>query len=398
MEAHPPGGRGSDQGSMPSERRRPEDFLELVERARRGRLKLYLGFAAGVGKTYRMLEEAHALKKRGVDVVLAFVEPHSRAETAALIEGLEYVPRKTISYRGVTLEEMDLDAVMERRPAVAVVDEIAHTNAPGMRHRKRYQDVLALLDSGINVIAAFNVQHLESLHDLVETATGVTVRETVPDTFLKQADQVVTLDLSAEDLLDRLRAGKIYAPDKVSWALEHFFKEENLATLRELVLREVAESVERAAARPPVPHAPEARPTTGKVLVCMASYSPRAAMLLRRGSRLAGRLNTDWYVVYVETPAEAPMRIDAEAQRHLHRNIEMARELGAEVVRLKASDPVKAILHFARSHDVGYLIVGRTHQPRWRRLLGRDVMQRLGDEAAGLDVYIVSFEGIGGAR
>jgi two-component system sensor histidine kinase KdpD len=381
---------------MTPERRRPEDFLELVERARRGRLKVYLGFAAGVGKTYRMLEEAHALKKRGVDVALAFIEPHGRAETAALIAGLEYVPRRTIEYRGVTLEEMDLAAVLARRPHVALVDEIAHTNAPGGPHRKRYQDVLALLDAGINVIAAFNVQHLESLHDLIERATGVTVRETVPDTFLKQADQVVTLDLSAEDLLDRLRAGKIYTPDKVPWALDHFFKGENLATLRELVLREVAESVERAAAKPSLPRlAATSRPTTGKVLVCMASYSPRAATLLRRGSRLAGRLSTDWYVVYVETPAEAPMRIDAAAQRHLHRNIEMARELGAEVVRLKAPEPVRAILDFARTHHVGYLIVGRTRRPLWRRLLGRDIMQRLVNEAAGFDVHIVSSEGRG---
>jgi two-component system sensor histidine kinase KdpD len=382
---------------MTPERRRPEDFLELVERARRGRLKLYLGFAAGVGKTYRMLEEAHALKKRGVDVVLGFIEPHGRAETAALIEGLDYLPRRKIEYRGVTLEEMDLDAVIARRPQVALVDEIAHTNAPGMKHRKRYQDVLALLDAGINVIAAFNVQHLESLHDLIERATGVSVRETVPDTFLKQADQVVTLDLSAEDLLDRLRAGKIYTPDKVPWALQHFFRDENLATLRELVLREVAESVERAAARPSPERAPEAaRAATGKILVCMASYSPRAATLLRRGSRLAGRLNTDWYVVYVETPAEAPLRIDAEAQRNLLRNIEIARELGAEVVRLKAPEPVEAILEFARTHDVGYLLVGRTHQPRWRRLLGRDVTQRLVEKAVGFDVHIVSFERKGG--
>jgi len=398
----PPGrlaeGLGAVGAHITGERRRPEDFLELVESARRGRLKVYLGFAAGVGKTYRMLEEAHALRERGVDVVLGFIEPHGRAETAALIEGLEYIPRRRIEYRGVVLEELDLEAIVARRPQLALVDEIAHTNAPGSRHRKRYHDVLELLDAGISVIAAFNVQHLESLHDLIERTTGVTVRETVPDTFLEQADQVVTLDLSAEDLLDRLRSGKIYTPDKVPWALEHFFTETNLATLRELVLREVAESVERTAARPSLARPRESsRPTTGKILVCMASYSLRAAALLRRGSRLAGRLNRDWYVVYVETPAEAPMRIDAEAQRHLHHNIEIARELGAEVVRLKAPDPVPAILKFARTHDVGYLIVGRTHQPRWRRLLRRGIVQRLVDEASGFDVHIMSFEEPAGA-
>src|SRR5215813_10861063 len=195
---------------MTTNRKRPEDFLELVERAKRGRLKVYIGPAAGVGKTYRMLEEAHALQRRGVDVVLGFVETHDRADTAALLEGLEQVPRRRVDYRGLTVEEMDLDAVLARHPQVAVVDEIAHTNVPGSRNKKRYQDVLELLDAGINVVCAFNVQHLESLKDVVERATGVTIRETVPDSFLKQADQVVNLDLAAEDLLERLRAGKIY--------------------------------------------------------------------------------------------------------------------------------------------------------------------------------------------
>ncbi|MFL5421387.1 MAG: histidine kinase, partial [Myxococcales bacterium] len=228
--------------------KRAEDFLELVERARRGRLKLYVGFAAGVGKTYRMLQEAHELRKRGVDVVVAFVEPHGRAETIALVEGLEVVPRRRIDYRGVPVEEMDLEAVLARRPQVAVVDEIPHTNIPGSRNRKRWQDVLGLLDAGINVIGALNVQHLESLNGLIERATGVVVRETVPDSFLKQADQVVNLDLSVEDLIDRLRAGKIYAAEKVTAALENFFQPQNLATLRELSLREVAESLERTGA------------------------------------------------------------------------------------------------------------------------------------------------------
>jgi len=374
-------------------RARPEDFLELVGRAKRGRLKLYLGFAAGVGKTYRMLEEAHALKRRGVDVVIGFIETHGRAETAALVGELEVVPRTRVEYRGVAIEEMDLEAVVTRRPQVALVDEVAHTNVPGSRHRKRYQDVLALCEAGINVICAFNVQHLESLKDLVERATGVVVRETVPDTFLKQADQVVTMDLTVEDLLERLRAGKIYAPEKVAWALEHFFDDENLKTLRELVLREVAESVERSAAKPKGDAAEErGKAAVGKVMVCMASHSPRAAWLLRRGSRMAGRLSTDWYVAYVETPEEAPDRIDAAAQRHLHENIAMARELGAEVVRLKSRDPVAAILDFARSRGVGHLILGRTHRPRWKRMLRRDITQRLLDEATEMDVHVVAMQ------
>lgn len=372
---------------------RPQDFLELLERARRGRLKVYIGSAAGVGKTYRMLEEAHDLKHRGVDVVLAFVETHGREETAALLPGLEVVPRRRVEYRGVAVEEMDLDAVLARRPQVAIVDELAHTNAPGSRHHKRYQDVLELLDAGINVLCSFNIQHLESLNALVQRVTGVAVRETVPDAFLKQADQVVNLDLAVEDLLERLKGGKIYAAEKVPWALEHFFKPDRLSTLRELALREVAESIDRSvAAQVNAGVASPEAATSERVMVCLSSHPPRANELLQRGSRLAGRLSTDWFVVYVETPNEAPTRIDAEVQRHLLENTQRARELGAEVVRLKAADSAAALLDFARSHGVGHILIGRSRQPWWRRLLGRSVMHRLVDEAAGFDLHIVSFE------
>ncbi|HEY2904133.1 MAG TPA: universal stress protein, partial [Polyangia bacterium] len=277
------------------------------------------------------------------------------------------------------------------------VDELAHTNVPGSRNRKRYQDVIELLDAGINVIGAFNVQHLESLKDVVERATGVAIRETVPDSFLKQADQVVNLDLSVEDLQERLRAGKIYDSEKVGWALEHFFKDANLGHLRELALREVAESVERSSAR---------RPSTGevvngggtrngqgsRVMVCLSSASPRGATLVRKGSRLAGRLSTDWFVVFVETPRETPDRIDSEAQRHLMTNTDLARELGAEIIRLRGSQPVHAILEFARSHGVGHIVIGRSHQPSWKQILGRSVPMRLVSEATGLDVHVVSTE------
>jgi len=372
---------------------RPEDFLELVERAKRGRLKVYIGAAAGVGKTYQMLEEAHALKKRGVDVVLAFIETHGREETATLIAGLEVIPRRQLEYRGVVVEEMDLDAVLARQPQVAVVDELAHTNLPGCRHKKRYQDVLALLDAGINVICAFNVQHLESLNDLVKQATSVIVRETVPDSFLRQADQVVNLDLAAEDLLDRLRAGKIYGQEKIPWALEHFFKPENLSILRELALREVAESIDRTvSAQLSVNEAARKVAASNRVMVCLASHSPHGLALMRRGSRMAGRLNTDWFVVYVETPREELHRIDAEAQRFLLENEQKARELGAEVVRLQAKDPVPALLAFARSHGIAHIIVGRSRQPWWRQVLGRSVTLRLAKEAEGFDLHIVSFE------
>jgi two-component system, OmpR family, sensor histidine kinase KdpD len=371
-------------------RPRPEDFLALLERGKRGRLKLYIGFAAGVGKTYRMLEEAHELLARGIDVVVGYVETHGRQETAALVEGLPVIPRRAVSYRGVSVEEMDVDAILARKPAVAVVDELAHTNLPVCRHRKRYQDVEELLSAGISVVGAFNVQHLESLNDLVERATGVEVRETLPDSFLQLADQVVNLDLAVEDLQERLRAGKIYRTDKVPQALERFFKHDNLVTLRELALREVAESLERsAAARPAAESA--AHPAAGRVMVCLSSFPPHATALLRRGSRAAGRLNTDWFVVYVETPSEAPNLIDAEAQRHLLANIEKAREAGAEVVRLRAKDPVPALLDFAHSHGVALILIGRSEAGGWRRWLGFTSDLRLVRQATDLDVQVVAF-------
>lgn len=374
-------------------RPRAEDFLELVERARRGRLKLYIGFAAGVGKSYRMLEEAHALEKRGVDVVLAFIEPHDRPDTQALIDGLPAVPRRRVEYRGVSVEDMDLDAVLARKPEVAIVDEIPHSNVPGSRNKKRYQDVLALLDAGINVIGALNIQHLESLNDLVLRVTGVTVRETVPDSFLSVADQIVNLDLAVEDLQERLKAGKIYHPDKIPWALDHFFQDKNLSMLRELALREVAHSLERSTDAQ-AQREPSYRPrsSSDRVMVCMSSSPPRAATLLRKGSRMAGRLNTDWFLVYVETPSESPERIDAESQRHLLANIARARELGAEFVRLKAADPVHAILDFARSHRIGNILIGQSHQPIWRHWLGRSVPLRLVREARDIDLHIVAFD------
>jgi two-component system, OmpR family, sensor histidine kinase KdpD len=378
---------------MTTVRTRAEDFLEVVQRARRGGLKLYIGFAAGVGKTYRMLEEAHALKQRGVDVVIGFVETHGRADTEKLIAGLEVIARRATTYRGVTVDEMDTDAILARKPRICIVDEIPHTDVPGSKNKKRYQDVIDILSAGINVIGALNIQHLESLKDVVERASGVPIRETVPDSFLKEAVQVVNLDLSVEDLVERLRAGKIYAADKIDWALQHFFQDGNLMTLRELALREVAESLERQSetrARGGGGGELRAVPTRGRVMVCMSSYPPHAEAMLRKGSRMAGRLSGDWFVVYVETPREAPTRIDAEAQRHLLANIELARELGAEVVRLQARDPVPALVDFARSHGVGHIVIGRSHQPAWRQWLGRAVPLRVLAEAEDMDVHIIA--------
>jgi two-component system sensor histidine kinase KdpD len=366
-------------------------FADLVRTRERGKLKLYIGSAAGTGKTYRMLSEAHALHARGVDVVIGFVETHRRAETEAQIRDLEVVPRRRIEYRGVVLEEMDLDAVIARRPQVAIVDELAHTNVPGGGRDKRWQDVMALLDDGISVISAVNVQHLESLNDVIQRTLGVTVRETVPDWVVGMADQVVNLDISAEDLRQRLAEGKIYPIEKIQSALASFFTPENLTTLRELALREVASSVERAreeiAAR-------EARPadrrTVDRLMVAMSSQAELTATLLRKASRIAGRLNQDWYCVYVQTPDESPSRIDTTLQRQLVANIQRAQALGAEVVKLQGADVAGALLGFARERGVTLIVVGRPGRPWWKRLLGGAVTDRLIANDAGVDVLVVA--------
>lgn len=359
----------------------------------RGLLKLYIGSAAGVGKTYRMLQEAHDLRRRGVDVVVGFVETHGRAETQAVVGDLEVVPRLAIPYRGVELEEMDLDGILRRAPEVALVDELAHTNVPGLRHRKRWEDVLALLDHGINVLSAMNVQHLESLNDVVERTLGVTVRETVPDWVVTQAEQVVNIDLSAEDLRQRLREGRIYAPAKVPDALTNFFTEENLTTLRELALREVASSVDRA--RQEIlrrESGTRATRTVDRIAVAMASDPPTTRILLRKASRIAGQLNTDWFCVHVQTPDERADRVDAAVQRRLVENIQLAQSMGAEFVKLESADVAGALAAFARERGVTLLIVGRSRRSRWSRLLSGAVIDRLVESGRGLDVLVVSVE------
>jgi len=368
--------------------RHPADFLELVERGRRGRLKLYIGSAPGVGKTHRMLQEAQALRLRGVDVVLGFVDPRGRPETAALALGLEVVPLRRLEFRGFSTEDLAIDAVLARHPEVVLIDDIAHTNPPDSRNARRYEDVLELLDAGIHVIGALGVQHLESLNDLVHRITGVQVHDTVPDTFVKKADQVVNIDVPVEELLERLHAGRILSAEAIPSALEGVFRPECLQSLRELALREVAETLDR---RGP---SREATPSqvAGRIMVCLSSSSPRAAALLRRGSRFAGRLATDWFVVYVETPAEAPGRISPHVQASLVRNVERARELGAEVVRLKARDSVRALVDFARSHGVATLLVGKSQRSFWSRLVGGSPADRLLREASEFDLYLVAEE------
>ena len=371
------------------------DFLDLVRRRERGKLKVYIGSAAGTGKTYRMLHEAHDLRRRGVDAVVGFVETHGRAETAAQVRDLEVVPRRRIDYRGVTLEDMDVDAVVSRRPEVAVVDELAHTNVPGSKHRKRWEDVGELLDEGVNVITAVNVQHLESLNDVIQRTLGVTVRETVPDWVVTQADQVINLDISAEDLRQRLQEGKIYALEKVPTALLNFFTPENLTTLRELALREVASSVDRV--REEIVRREEGgqqgrRSTVDRLLVAMSSDPPQTAVLLRKASRIAGRLNSDWYCVYVQTSEERADRIDSVVQRKLVENIQMAQGMGAEVVKLTGDDVAQLLCKFARERGVTLLIVGQSTRSWWHRLRRGSVVERLVNNDQGLDVLVVSLD------
>jgi two-component system sensor histidine kinase KdpD len=368
------------------------DFLTLVRGRRRGNLKVYIGSAAGVGKTFRMLQEAHDLRRRGIDVVVGFVETHGRADTAAQLGDLEVVPRRRIEYRGVVLEEMDVDAVIARNPEVAIVDELAHTNVPGLARRKRWEDVIEFLEHGINVISAVNVQHFESLNDVIERTLGVQVRETVPDWVVAQADQVVNIDLASEDLRQRLVEGKIYAPDKVDRALSNFFTPENLTTLRELALREVASSVDRrrqAIVRRESGATPK---TVDRILVAMSSDPPFTKILLRKASRIAGQLNSDWYCVYVQTPEERADRIDSSIQRRLVENIQLAQSMGAEVVKLEGKDVAGAIAGFAHEHGVTLVVVGQSRRSRWHRARHGSVIERLIREHRGLDVLVVSLD------
>jgi two-component system sensor histidine kinase KdpD len=376
---------------------RPEtsEFVELLKSRERGKLKVYIGSAAGVGKTYRMLQEAHDLRRRGMDVVAGFVETHGRADTAAQIGDLEVVPRRQIAYRGVTLEEMDIDAVIARAPAVVIVDELAHTNVPGSRHAKRWQDVELLLDEGVSVISAVNVQHLESLNDIIAETLGVTVRETIPDWVVTDADQVVNLDISAEDLRQRLTDGKIYAAEKIPAALANFFTEENLTTLRELALREVASNVDRfresITRGDVVRKTPQSVRTVDRLMVALPSQLTLTEELLRKASRIAGRLNLDWYCVYVQTPAERADRIDATVQRKLVDNIQKAQSMGAEVVKLEGTDVASTLVQFAVEHGVTLIVAGQSRRNWWQHVTRGSVVDKLVNNAMDIDVLVISF-------
>jgi len=370
----------------------PESLLAKIKESEAARMRVYIGAAAGVGKTYQMLEEAHELKRQGVDIVLGYIEPHGRIETETLVEGLEQVPRRKLEYQGTVFEELDVDAVIARHPSIVVIDELAHTNVPGSKNQKRYQDVIDILDAGISVITAVNIQHIESLNDAVTRITGVRVRETVPDSFFKRANEVVDIDVSVDTLRTRLRQGKIYPIEKIQQALNNFFRKGNLSALRELALRRVAldqatkahdyrqrEGLEQAAI-------PE------KVMVAMASRGS-AKRILRAGSRIAGRLASDWYAVYVETPNEEMGRIKPEDHAALLENIRFARDLGAKVIKLKGRRVADALIDFARKEGITHVVFGQSARSRWDIFLHGSVINRFLRDVRDASVHVVPLEG-----
>jgi two-component system sensor histidine kinase KdpD len=377
----------NQNGKRPS----PESLLAKLKEGERASLRVYIGAAPGVGKTYQMLGDAHLLKKQGVDIVAAIIEPHGREDTKSMIGDLELVPVRRIEYRGVAMEEMDVDAVIRRHPAIAIVDELAHTNVPGSKNLKRYQDVVDLLDAGISVITAVNIQHLESLNDVVSRTTGVRVRETVPDHFLKRADEVVNVDVSVDTLRTRLRQGKIYDVVKIEQALNNFFRKGNLSALRELALRQVATDQASKAHDYREREGLEQAVIPEKVMVAIASRGS-AKKLLRVGSRIAGRLASDWYAVYVETPDEEPGRIKPQDYAALQENISFAEEIGARVVKLKASRVADALIDFAKREGFTHVVFGQTSRSRWDILLHGSIINRFLDEVRDATVQVVPLE------
>lgn len=367
---------------------RADEFLRMIRRAQRGRLKLYLGYCAGVGKTYQMLQEGHRLKGEGIDVVIGLLETHGRSDIAKLAKGLEVVPRRRQEYRGITVEEMDADAILARKPQVALIDELAHTNVPGSRNEKRYQDVQDILAAGIHVISTMNVQHLESLYDIVEKAVGVKVRERLPDSVLAEADEIVDVDLATEDLKKRLEEGKIYPADRIKTALANFFVPSNLEKLRELTLRELASQIDL---RRRETQDEESGAASDQVMVCLSSHGPNSEKLLRYGSRLAGRLNRNWYAVYVQTPSEEATVIDAHTQRILSDTLTLAKQLGAMVFTYKGEDIVDTILRFAKEYRVGHIVVGRSHpKPLWKRIgMNKAIVANLVKTARGVTIIVI---------
>ncbi len=363
-----------------------QHFLELIKKSRRGKLKIYIGMSAGVGKTYRMLQEAQSLLRNGVDIKIGYIETHQRKETHALLEGLPLIPRRTLFYKGKELEELDVMAILTLRPEVVVIDELAHTNIEGSKNEKRWQDVLDILDAGINVISAVNIQHIESLHAEIKSITGIDVAERIPDSMLQQADEVVNIDLTADELITRLKEGRIYTPDKIEIALKNFFQSERILQLRELALKEVASQVERKIETelPRNTHLKQER-----FLACISSNYEIAKKVIRKTARLAAYYNSKWYLLYVQTPKEEGDKIGLAAQRHLINNFKLATELGAEVIRIKSSNIAKGIFEATEQKGITTICIGKPHLNLFSVILNTAVFNQLLTKLSAADIDIV---------
>lgn len=368
-------------------------FEDLIAKKTQGSLKIYLGYAAGVGKTYEMLQEGHRLRNRGLDVVIGYVEPHARPETTALIEGLDQVPVRRFSIGGREFPEMDMAAILKREPKIVLIDELAHANVTGAKNEKRYQDVLELLENGINVISTLNVQHLESVADRVTQATQAPVQERIPDVILGRADQIVLVDVTMEELRERLRAGKIYEKSKAEHAMTKFFTYENLSFLREIALREVAGDQVRKIQSQGLLKQKAADLAEEAVMVAMSSNPTHAEVLLRKATRMAAQLSTHCYAIYIQKQKESATKIDAALQRKLQNNLKLAKTLGAEVITLQAENIPEALITFAANHRVKHAVFGKSRRSPLIDLLKGSVILNFIHDSVGIDVHIVTITG-----
>ena len=363
-----------------------QHFLDLIKKSRRGKFKIYIGMSAGVGKSYRMLQEAHSLLKSGVDIKVGYIETHGRKETEALLDHLPIIERKKSFYKGKELEEMDVQAIINIHPEIVIVDELAHTNIEGSKNEKRWQDVIELLEAGINVISAVNIQHIESLNREVQQITGIDVKERVPDRVLQLADEVVNIDLTADELITRLKDGKIYQPDKIEISLRNFFQAERILQLRELALKEVASQVERKVdTEVTIDH----RLRHERFLACISSNHDVSKMIIRKTARLAGYYHSKWYLLYVQTSKENPNRIKLSAQRHLINNFKTATELGAEVLQVKENNIPAAIARIAGEKQITTVCIGKPHLNLVQVIMKTNVFNQLLNRLSKSDIDLI---------
>lgn len=364
-------------------------FLDLINKSKQGKFKIYIGMSAGVGKSFRMLQEAHSLLRNGINVKIGFIETHNRKETHDLLDGLPIIPRRKLFYKGKELEEMDVQAIINARPEVVIVDELAHTNIEGSKNEKRWQDVMDIISAGISVISAVNIQHIESLNEEVKNITGIEVKERVPDNVLFKADEVVNIDLTADELITRLKEGKIYTPDKIEISLKNFFKSDQILQLRELALKEVASQVERKVDSE-VPKTNNLKHE--RFLACISSNDTTAKTVIRKTARLANYYHSKWYVLYVQKPEESASNIALDKQRHLINNFKLATELGAEIIKVQSDSIAKTIIDQAEKLKISTVCMGKPHLSLWRIILATNVFNELLNKLSSnnIDLIILS--------